>query len=52
MASEVAPKRPYLPTVHVLIVPSQIPLDLRLGTRDLDEAWLVSASLTSTFTRG
>ncbi|KAF9565525.1 hypothetical protein CPC08DRAFT_815295 [Agrocybe pediades] len=40
MASTVAPQRPYFPTVHVLIVPSQIPLDLRLGTRDLDEAWL------------
>ncbi|KAG7446222.1 uncharacterized protein BT62DRAFT_104514 [Guyanagaster necrorhizus] len=38
LAKRVADDRPYLPTVHVLILPSQIPLDLRLHFRDLDEA--------------
>ncbi|KIM40211.1 hypothetical protein M413DRAFT_446377 [Hebeloma cylindrosporum] len=40
LSKESATSRPYTPTVHVLILPSQIPLDLRLGIRDLDEAWL------------
>ncbi|KAK0454925.1 hypothetical protein EV421DRAFT_1699786 [Armillaria borealis] len=38
LAELVADDRPYQPTVHVLILPSQIPLDLRLHIRDLDEA--------------
>ncbi|KAK0195469.1 hypothetical protein F5146DRAFT_1100956 [Armillaria mellea] len=38
LAKLVADDRPYQPTVHVLIFPSQIPLDLRLHFRDLDEA--------------
>ncbi|KAK0485856.1 hypothetical protein IW261DRAFT_1329900 [Armillaria novae-zelandiae] len=38
LAKLVAVDRPYQPTVHVLILPSQIPLDLRLHFRDLDEA--------------
>ncbi|KAK0461206.1 uncharacterized protein EV420DRAFT_186624 [Desarmillaria tabescens] len=38
LAKLVADDRPYQPTVHVLILPSQIPLDLRLHFRDLDEA--------------
>ena len=42
LAKEVASTRPYTPTVHVLILPSQIPLDLLLNIRDFDEAWLVS----------
>ncbi|KAF9529441.1 hypothetical protein CPB83DRAFT_765018 [Crepidotus variabilis] len=40
MSEEVASGRPFKPTVHVLIVPSQLPVDLRLGIRDMDEAWL------------
>lgn len=42
LSMEASSSRPYVPTVHVLILPSQIPLDLRLGIRDLDEAWMVS----------
>lgn len=41
LSSETASERPYAPTVHVLILPSQLPIDLRLGIRDLDEAWVV-----------
>ena len=41
LSKEVAPLRPYTPTVHVLILPSQIPVDLLLSIRDFDEAWLV-----------
>ncbi|KAF8897057.1 hypothetical protein CPB84DRAFT_1681849, partial [Gymnopilus junonius] len=40
LSSEAASSRPYVPTVHVLVLPSQLPLDLRLGIRDLDEAWV------------
>ncbi|KAF9474543.1 hypothetical protein BDN70DRAFT_815514 [Pholiota conissans] len=40
ISKEVAPSRPYAPTVHALALPSRIPLDLRLGIRDFDEAWL------------
>ncbi|KJA28999.1 hypothetical protein HYPSUDRAFT_128486 [Hypholoma sublateritium FD-334 SS-4] len=40
ISQEVSSSRPYPPTVHVLVLPSQIPLDLRLGVRDFDEAWL------------
>ena len=41
MSQEISPSRPYPPTVHALVLPSQIPLDLRLSVRDFDEAWLV-----------
>lgn len=41
LSKEVASKRPYAPPVHVVILPSQIPLDLLLNIRDFDEAWLV-----------
>ena len=41
ISAETAFARPHTPTVHVLILPSQLPLDLRLGIRDLNEAWLV-----------
>ncbi|KAF8967877.1 hypothetical protein BDZ97DRAFT_475685 [Flammula alnicola] len=40
MSKHVACSRPYAPTVHALILPSKIPLDLRRGIRDFDEAWL------------
>ncbi|KAG6813556.1 hypothetical protein H0H92_009948 [Tricholoma furcatifolium] len=37
LSRRVSPTRPYTPTVHTLILPSQIPRDLRLMFRDLDE---------------
>jgi len=37
LSARVAPERPYAPTVHVLMLPSQLPRDLRLNFRDLDE---------------
>jgi hypothetical protein len=36
-----AASRPFEPPIHVLILPSKIPLDLRLHFRDLDEERLV-----------
>jgi hypothetical protein len=44
---ESASARPYRPPIHVLVLPSQLPMDLRLGIRDLDEDWLVSNTLSS-----
>lgn len=41
MSDKLAPTRPYAPTVHALILPSQFPIDLRLTFRDLDEVNLV-----------
>ncbi|CAK5281754.1 unnamed protein product [Mycena citricolor] len=35
-AKNVAADRPYAPTIHVLVLPSQLPLDLRVQFRDLD----------------
>ncbi|CAA7259079.1 unnamed protein product [Cyclocybe aegerita] len=40
MSTVEASCKPYNPTVHVLILPSRLPLDLQQGVRDLDEAWL------------
>ncbi|PCH43910.1 hypothetical protein WOLCODRAFT_138664 [Wolfiporia cocos MD-104 SS10] len=40
MSELTASSRPFAPTVHVLILPSQIPTDLRLHFRDLDETEL------------
>jgi len=40
LSTRVAPSRPHVPTVHVLIAPTRIPVDLRLHFRDLDEAAL------------
>ncbi|KII92264.1 hypothetical protein PLICRDRAFT_50680 [Plicaturopsis crispa FD-325 SS-3] len=37
MSLHLAPSRPFAPAVHALILPSQLPLDLRLTFRDLDE---------------
>ncbi|THG99521.1 hypothetical protein EW026_g2852 [Hermanssonia centrifuga] len=39
-ATKIASSRPYSPTVHVLILPSQLPADLRLAFRDFDETQL------------
>ena len=41
LAKRAASERPYKPTVHVLVLPSQLPLDLRLSVRCLDENFLV-----------
>ncbi|KAF9230886.1 hypothetical protein BU15DRAFT_91029 [Melanogaster broomeanus] len=40
MTSLLAGSKPFLPTVHVLIVPTQLPLDMRHAFRDLDEPTL------------
>ncbi|KAH9945670.1 hypothetical protein B0H21DRAFT_860691 [Amylocystis lapponica] len=40
LSRSTASSRPFTPTVHVLILPSQIPTDLRLHFRDLDEVQL------------
>ncbi|KAH7915180.1 hypothetical protein BJ138DRAFT_1142208 [Hygrophoropsis aurantiaca] len=37
MSKRVAASKPFTPTVHVLVFPTQLPLDLRLAFRDLDE---------------
>lgn len=42
MSALIAPDRPFKPTVHIIILPSQIPLDLRMHFRDLDESQIVS----------
>ncbi|KAG6845915.1 hypothetical protein H0H87_000721 [Tephrocybe sp. NHM501043] len=41
LSGRVSSARPYPPTVHTLILPSQIPRDLRLMFRDLDEFSMV-----------
>ncbi|KAF8633344.1 hypothetical protein AX17_004516 [Amanita inopinata Kibby_2008] len=40
MSKKLSPHRPFPPTVHVLVLPSQLPSDLRLNFRDLDEELL------------
>lgn len=42
MTDLLATSKPFLPTVHVLIIPTQLPLDMRHAFRDLDESTLVS----------
>jgi hypothetical protein len=42
LATRVAESRPYKPTIHVLVLPTQLPSDLRLNFRDLDEGEIVS----------
>ncbi|KAI9509736.1 hypothetical protein F5148DRAFT_977834 [Russula earlei] len=37
VSSRIATSRPFMPPIHVLILPSKIPLDLRQHFRDLDE---------------
>ncbi|KAK7005621.1 hypothetical protein R3P38DRAFT_3038596 [Favolaschia claudopus] len=39
-ATRLASSRPYTPTVHALILPSQLPMDLRVQFRDLEEVFL------------
>ncbi|KAJ3844708.1 hypothetical protein F5878DRAFT_63651 [Lentinula raphanica] len=38
LSQRVAWRRPYTPPVHVIVLPSQIPLDLKLHLRELDES--------------
>lgn len=45
LSARVATDRPYSPTIHVLVMPTQLPLDLRLNFRDLDEALLVGVDV-------
>jgi len=42
MAPLVATSKPFSPTVHVLILPTRLPLDMRHAFRNLDEIALVS----------
>lgn len=42
-----ASSRPFTPTVHVLVLPSRLPLDLRLNLRELDDAELASNHMFS-----
>ena len=44
MAPLVAASKPFSPTVHVLILPTQLPLDMRHAFRNLDEMALVSVA--------
>jgi hypothetical protein len=46
ISNHVAFSRPFCPTIHALILPSRLPLDLRLQLRGIDEAQLVDFSLT------
>ena len=39
--------RPFTPPIHVLILPSKLPLDFRLHFRDLDEEYMVCRVGTS-----
>ncbi|KAJ3532677.1 hypothetical protein NM688_g7390 [Phlebia brevispora] len=45
MSTKLAPTRPYAPTVHVLVLPSRLPIDLRLAFRDMDESYLNQGSV-------
>lgn len=36
LVSTVGPLRPFVPPIHVIVFPSQVPQDLRLGVRGLD----------------
>lgn len=42
-----ASSRPFTPTVHVLVLPSRLPLDLCLNLRELDDAEEVSMHMVS-----
>jgi hypothetical protein len=42
LSAHVSASRPFDPTVHVLVLPTQLPLDLRLNFRDLDDRDVVS----------
>ncbi|KAG2129838.1 uncharacterized protein EDB93DRAFT_1095220, partial [Suillus bovinus] len=38
MAKRVAISKPFSPTIHVLVIPTRLPLDMRHAFRDLDES--------------
>ncbi|TFK44823.1 hypothetical protein BDQ12DRAFT_673637 [Crucibulum laeve] len=40
LAQRSSSARPYTPTVHVVVLPSKLPLDLRMSIRDIDERLL------------
>lgn len=44
-ATRLASARPYTPTVHVLILPSQLPVDLRVQFRGLEDVFLNDADV-------
>ncbi|KAJ7178409.1 hypothetical protein C8R43DRAFT_872132 [Mycena crocata] len=44
VATRLAPARPYAPNVHALVLPSQLPVDLRAQFRDLEETFLNDAN--------
>ncbi|KAJ6587043.1 hypothetical protein DFH09DRAFT_1142397 [Mycena vulgaris] len=44
-ATRLASARPYTPTVHALILPSQLPVDLRIQFRDLEDVFLNDADV-------
>ncbi|KAJ7251553.1 hypothetical protein B0H12DRAFT_1234182 [Mycena haematopus] len=44
-ADRLASARPFTPTVHTLILPSQIPIDLRIQFRDLEEVFFNNADI-------
>ena len=48
LSRRVSSERPFHPTVHVLLLPSQIPRDLRVNVRGLDEFALVNLNLQCT----
>ena len=41
LSSRNAADRPFKPPIHVLVLPSKLPLDLRLHFRDIDEEHIV-----------
>ena len=45
LAKKASSTRPFTPTIHALVFPTQIPTDLLLTFRELDEFVLVSCSL-------
>jgi hypothetical protein len=49
LSSQLAASRPFTPPIHTLVLPSKIPLDLRLHFRDLDEQFVVRGFGVLTF---
>jgi hypothetical protein len=49
LSSRNAADRPFKPPIHVLILPSKLPLDLRLHFRDVDEEHVVCCSMNLYF---
>jgi hypothetical protein len=49
MAKKLATSKPFSPTVHVLVIPTQLPLDMQHAFRDLDESEMVRSLSLSTW---